>query len=96
MKLPRFRPLFAVGLVSSVIVLMAQSAVGVENFESAQVVDTSVPKYPVRLAYEGIYNGGARLIVGIDETGELTDVFVESYSHSEFGRLAVRYIIPSS
>lgn len=92
MKLPRFRPLSAVGLVSSVIVLMAQSAVGVENFESAQVVDTSVPEYPVRLAYEGIYSGGARLIVGIDETGELTDVFVESYSHSEFGRLAERYI----
>lgn len=64
----------------------------VENFESAKVLETALPEYPVRLAYEGIYSGGARLIVSVDESGKLTDVFTESYSHSEFGRLAERYI----
>ena len=76
-------------LVTSVMTLQTD---GVENFESAQVVDTALPDYPVRLAYEGIYSGGARLIVRINETGELIDVFVESYTDSEFGRLAERYI----
>lgn len=80
------------GLIALFLSISTIASKAIESFESVQVVDSTLPDYPVRLAYEGIYSGSARLIVSVNESGNLTDVFVESYTHSEFGRLAERYI----
>ena len=92
MKLRICSACISAGLIAFGFIVGPPAMAEIENFESVRVIDSSLPEYPVRLAYEGIYQGGARLIVSIDETGKLTDVFIESYSHSEFGRLAERYI----
>jgi TonB family protein len=48
----------------------------------------NLPRYPQRMTFEGIYNGQATLVISVDESGSIIDVFQESYSHPEFGRLA--------
>ena len=80
------------GLISIFLALSPLNASEVENFESLEVLNTVLPEYPVRLAYEGIYAGSARLVISVDGSGKLTDVFEESYSHPEIGRLANKYI----
>ena len=80
------------GLLSYFLALIPLPAAEIENFESLEITDSVLPEYPVRLAYEGIFNGRARVMISVDRTGQLTDVFMESYSHPEFGRLADNYI----
>lgn len=67
-------------------------AYGVENFESLKVVTTKMPAYPVKLISEGILEGFAQVVIRVDETGELTDIYPSAYTHPEFGRLAEKYI----
>lgn len=65
---------------------------GIENFESLKVLTSELPAYPMKMTFEGIYDGAARVVVNVNENGELEDVYLESYSHPEFGRLAQEYI----
>jgi len=92
MKSQIHKSLLSAWLVSICIVVIPEIATGIENFESLKVLDTVVPSYPLRMTYEGIYDGSARVIINVDETGKLYDVYLESYTHPEFGRLAEEYI----
>ena len=78
-----------------IIVFMAFSSVGateVQNFESLKILEMKLPSYPMKMTFEGIYGGQARVVFSVDERGELIDVFQESYTHPEFGRLAAESI----
>ena len=65
-----------------------ERVVGLENFESLKILDMELPTYPNKMVFQGIYDGQATLVISVDETGSITDVFQESYTHPIFGRLA--------
>lgn len=61
---------------------------GVDNFESLKIIQTTYPNYPMRLTQIGLYEGHVRLLIAVDYMGELTDVFVEEYTHELFAEIA--------
>ena len=73
-------------------VLIPSVATAIDNFESLEVLSSRLPNYPLGMTMEGIYKGKARVILSVDETGSLKDVYVEAYTHPEFGRLAEKYV----
>jgi len=79
-------------LILLIVVFTAGPVSAVDNFESLKVLNTVVPSYPTSMTYEGIYDGDAQVVVQVDSTGELTDVFLASYTHPKFGRIADEYI----
>lgn len=87
MKQMVFRPLKR-GFSVLMVALIPGFAGGVENFESLKIIQTTLPNYPMRLTQMGLYEGYARLVIAVDYMGELSDVFVEEYSHETFATLA--------
>jgi TonB family protein len=83
---------FRIFLASFLIALVPGISSAIENFESLKVLSTKLPGYPTKMTYEGIYEGWARVVINVNEKGELADVYLESYSHPEFGNLAETYI----
>lgn len=73
------------GLLSSFCI---SSLSAVDNFESLKVVTSELPSYPLGMTNNGIYDGAARVVINVNEKGGLEDVYLESYTHPEFGRLA--------
>ncbi|MCZ6674088.1 MAG: energy transducer TonB, partial [Verrucomicrobia bacterium] len=86
------KSLLSACLVSFCMAVAPGVVIGIENFESLKVLEMVLPSYPMKMTFEGIYEGSARVIINVDETGELVDVYQESYTHPEFGRLADKYI----
>lgn len=64
----------------------------IDNFESLKVVTSVLPSYPLGMTVNGIYDGAARIIISVNENGVLEDVYVESYTHPQFGKLAAESI----
>ncbi|MDA1068911.1 MAG: TonB family protein [Verrucomicrobia bacterium] len=68
--------------------LKVTAQVGLENYESLKILKMDLPAYPMKMTFEGIYDGQATIIINVDETGTIVDVYQESFTHPEFGRLA--------
>ncbi|MDA0350483.1 MAG: TonB family protein [Verrucomicrobia bacterium] len=84
-------PLLYLG--SFLLLMFASGSVsGVDNFESLKVLNTVLPAYPTSMTLEGIYDGSAQVVIRVDSTGELDEVFLSAYTHPLFGRLADEYI----
>ncbi len=66
----------------------ASSLPAIDNFESLKVVSSELPSYPLGMTVNGIYDGAARVIISVNENGVLEDVYLESYTHPDFGKLA--------
>jgi TonB family protein len=79
-------------LITLFLVISPGLVSGIENFESLKVLTSKLPAYPVSMTSEGIYDGSAQVIINVDETGEILDVYLAEFSHPEFGRLAEEYI----
>ena len=90
MKLVFFKAYLIVALISVGIVIRSEA--DVEQFESLKVMEMNLPGFPEKVTFEGIYEGVARLIIKVDQTGRLVDAYQESYTHPEFGRLAEKYV----
>jgi TonB family protein len=45
--------------------------------------------YPSSMLYEGIYSGEARIVISVDEKGQLNDYLVTGYTEKEFAKAAV-------
>ena len=73
-------------------ILTSGSVSGVDNFESLKVLNTVLPSYPTSMTLDGIYDGVAQVVVRVDSAGELTEVFLASYTHPLFGKMADEYI----
>ena len=61
---------------------------GIENFESLKIIQTTIPRYPLRLTQMGLYEGSVQLMIAVNYLGELEDVFVEAYTHEDFAEIA--------
>ena len=70
------------------VALIPGFAWGVDNFESLKIIQTTHPNYPMRLTQMGLYEGHVRLLIAVDYMGELSDVFVEEYTHETFAEIA--------
>ncbi|MCZ6674834.1 MAG: TonB family protein [Verrucomicrobia bacterium] len=92
MKLQTTKSTLLSFLVLVLVTFIPGIASGIDNFESLKTLSRKLPGYPIRMTYEGIYEGSSRVVVHVNEKGELVDVYLEAYSHPEFGRLAEKYV----
>lgn len=92
MKFLAINSLLTTCLVYACFVVLPDTARAVENFESLKVLEMVLPNYPMKMTFQGVYEGTARVMIRVDESGKLIDVFQESYTHPEFGGLADEYV----
>lgn len=85
------KPLFTI-IWALIFGIFSCSAAAVEDFESLQVVSAKLPKYPLRLTMEGVYDGKARVVISVNDEGVVDDVYLEAFTHPTFGKLADKYI----
>lgn len=73
--------------------LKLTAQVGIENFESLKILNVELPAYPMKMTFEGIYEGQATVIINVDETGTILDVYQESFTHPVFGKIAADSVL---
>ncbi len=88
MKIKFFNVTLRSALLAGCLGLGSSSLFGIDNFESLKVLTSELPSYPTSLTSEGVFDGAARVVLNVNENGDLIDVYLESYTHPLFGRLA--------
>ena len=76
MKIKSFNVTLRSALLAGCLGLGSSSLFGIDNFESLKVLTSELPSYPTSLTSEGVFDGAARVVLNVNENGDLIDVYL--------------------